>query len=284
MIVYIASYPRSGNFWLQNLLGNQFKRLTTDVHHGVNDPNILEHRTKINKSYYNIDMHSLDKSESTKYGELSRWMIAYKFPLEERLHKGILPGCLELLNTAKIRDVLSKDEEYYFLKTHFYPHPTYLDGEYVIQIVRNPGACLWSYYNFKRDLLKKFDEDLSGLIHRDFDYGSWSQYHLAWADAASKLGSHYLLVRYEDLFGKEIEFCKEIQSFLNLEIISTELRTFDFYHELRPALTREGKAGGWEKYYSKDQLKLLWDTHGNMMNHFAYQEPSYDLGMNEAHY
>ena len=282
MIIYVASYPRSGNFWLQNLLGNQFKRVTTDVHHGINDPNILEHRTKINKSYYNIDIHPLAGNERARYGKLSNWMIGYKSAGEEKFRKGILPGCLELLNSMEIRKMLSKDSEYFFLKTHFYPHSDYLQGEYTIQIVRNPGASLWSYYNFKRDIMKKYDEDLSSLINRDYDYGSWSQYYIDWGVAARKLGSRYLLARYEDLFGKELEYCEKLQSFLNLHVASTELRSFDFYHELRPVLTREGKAEGWEKNYSRDQLKLLWDTHHEMMIHFGYGEPNYDLGLDKA--
>src|SRR5687768_2609416 len=192
MIIYVASYPRSGNFWLQNLLGNQFKRLTTDIHHEINNQDILKRQTKINKNYYDINTYTLDKSESIKYGKLSNWMMIYKYPMDKKPHKGILPGCLELLNSAEIREMLSKDQEYFFLKTHFYPHSEYLEGEYVIQIVRNPGPCLWSYYNFKRDLMKKYNEDLSSLIISDFDYGSWTQYHLEWAEAARKLGSRYL--------------------------------------------------------------------------------------------
>jgi hypothetical protein len=284
VIIYVASYPRSGNFWLQNLLANQFRRLTTNLHEGANNPNMLAQWTKFNKEYYDINVYPLDDRDHTKYGELFSWMVSYQSPAEEQLHKGILPGFLGLLKKTEIRTILSNDQESYFLKTHFYPDSEYLEGEYVIQIIRNPGACLWSYYNFKRDLLKKQDVDLTSLIRSDSDYGSWSQYHLDWTEAARKLGSRYLSMRYEDLFGKEIEFCEKLQSFLDLNVASAELRSFGFYHELRPMLTREGKAGGWEKNYSKDQLKLLWNIHREMMTRFGYQEPNYDLGMDEAHY
>ena len=282
MIIYIASYPRSGNFWMQNLLANQFKRITTNIHEGINNPNIFENWKDANKKYYNIDIYSLEKRDRAKYGAIANWIVGYKAPEDELAHKAILPGCLELLNRMEIRNILASDQELYFLKTHLYPHSRYLDGEYVIQIVRNPGACLWSYYNFKRDLMKKYDEDLSSLIHRDFDYGSWSQYHLDWANASDKLGPRYLLVRYEDLFDRELEFCKRLQPFLDLQVASTELRSFDFYHRLRPTLTRAGKVGGWEKNYSKDQLRLLWKTHCDVMTRFGYQEPNYALGMEEV--
>jgi hypothetical protein len=87
-----------------------------------------------------------------------------------------------------------------------------------------------------------------------------------------------MLARYEDLFDKEVEFCERIQPFLNLSVKSTELRSFEFYHKFRPTLTREGKANGWEKNYSKKQLILLWQTHGAVAKQFGYQEPDCKLG------
>ena len=285
MIVYIASYPRSGNFWLQTLIGNQLKRLTTNIHEGNNHPNvldILERFTTFNKEYYDIDVYPLDETLGVTYAELSSWMVNYKSPDDAHMHIGILPGCLELLKKTRIRNILGQDSQYYFLKTHFAPYSGYFEGEYILQIVRNPGAVLWSYYNFKRDVMKQNDVNLADLIRNDSDYGDWSQYHIEWMKVSQQFGSRYLLVRYEDIFGKELEFCESLKSFLNLSIKSRELRSFDFYHKLRPALTRQGKAGGWEEKYSKDQLRLLWEIHGAVMTQLGYPEPIYDFGLEKA--
>jgi Sulfotransferase domain len=285
MIIYIASYPRSGNFWLQNLIGNQLKRLTTNIHEGNNHPNVLdifERFTTFNKEYYDIDVCPLDENLGVKYAELSSWMVHYKSPDDASIHIGILPGCLELLKKTEIRNILAKDNQYYFLKTHFAPYSGYFEGEYILQIIRNPGAVLWSYYNFKRDVMNQNDVNLADLIRNDSDYGDWSQYHIEWMKVSQQLGSRYLLVRYEDIFGKELEFCESLKSFLNLPIKSQELRSFEFYHKLRPALTRQGKAGGWEENYSKDQLRLLWGIHSTVMTQFGYQEPIYDFGLEKA--
>ena len=143
MIVYIASYPRSGNSWLQNLIGNQFKRLPVDIHHKVDDPNTLEQWTISAKRRYNIDIYPLDQMGDIRYDELSNWIVNYKCA-EEQLCKCVLPGCMELLNNTEIRKLLSSDQETYFLKTHLSPYSDYMPGEYVIQVVRNSGACLWS--------------------------------------------------------------------------------------------------------------------------------------------
>jgi hypothetical protein len=280
MIVYIASYPRSGNSWLQNLLGNQFKRLSVDIHQKVDDPSALEQWTLGAKRRYNIDIYPLEERDSIRYGALSNWIVAYR-SAEGQSFKCILPGCLKLLNNKKTREILSMEQETYFLKTHLFPYSAYLPGEYIIQIVRNPGACLWSYYNFRRDV-KNTRDDLTALIQGNPGFGNWSQYHIEWIQAARNLGAHYLQVRYEDLFGSELEFCKKLQKFFNLPIVSEALQSFDFYHDLHPTLAREGKADGWEKYFSKDQLELLWGIHNQMMTHFGYQEPNYNLGLEEA--
>ncbi|MDD2921819.1 MAG: sulfotransferase domain-containing protein [Anaerolineales bacterium] len=288
MIVYIASYPRSGNFWLQNLFGNQFRRLTTNIHEGQNRPNMLDVWARSNKKSYDINLEALGGEAAAQYGDLSNWMVRYKSLEEPDYHLGILPGCLDVLNTEKTRKLLADDKEYYFLKTHFLPYSNYFEGEYVLQIVRHPGACLWSYYNFKRDLLKQYDQDLDSVIRGEVIYealdDNWSRYHAQWTQAGAALKSNYMLARYEDLFGKEIEFCERVESFLNLPIMSRELRSFEFYHEFRPTLTREGKATGWEKNYSKKQLELLWKSHGEAAKKFGYQEPNYELGADTALY
>ena len=287
MIVYIASYPRSGNFWLQSLLGNQFQRVTTNIHEGQSKPDILEQWTRSRKRLFNIDVQPLSTDKNVQYGELSDWMVSYKSPEEETAHKGILPGCLGSLNKMEIRDILAKDQEYYFLKTHFLPHNNYLEGEYVVQIVRNPGAVLWSYYNFKRDMRKEYDQDLTSFIHKGKNgtpWEGWSEYHVRWTRASKELKSRYMLIRYEDLFGKELEFCEDLQHFLGLTVQSKELKKFEFYHKIRPALSREGKAKGWEENYSKQQMRLLWSTHQQMMSRFGYPEPNYEMGNDSTLY
>ena len=93
-----------------------------------------------------------------------------------------------------------------------------------------------------------------------------------------------MIVKYEDLAGNELKFCEKLQSMLQIPIYSNELRSFDFYHKMRPSLTRKGSTVGWEENYSKEQLHLLWETHGTMMQHFEYGEPNYNLGLDEALY
>jgi len=274
LIVYIASYPRSGNFWMQTLLGNQFKRPTTRMSSRHTREKTLQQWIAQNKKYYDIHVFDMNEDKSSDGAELSSWMTRYTYSGTDEVHQALLPGCEKLVKEPAIRETLAKDKEYYFLKTHFLPYSDYYDGEFVIQVVRNTGASLWSYYNYKKDL-QDYNGTLSDVIlgKSAGRWRDWTTYHKKWLDATKRLGSHYLQVRYEDLFNREIEFCERIQTFLGLPIISTELRTFEFYHNIRPALTRKGKATGWEENFSREQIELLWNTHGAMMTHFGYQEP-----------
>lgn len=278
MIVYIASYPRSGNFWLQNLFGNQFRRLATNIHEMSNDIDSYRRFANFAKRYYGVEVLSFENSDTTLPKRLSNWIVRYKHPDETVIRKAILPGCLSLLDDLDIRSHLANDKDHYILKTHLPPYSSYLKGEYVLQIVRNPGACLWSYYNFKRDNLNRMDDNLTKIIKGDRDYGSWSAYHSNWMVTAEKIKSNYMLVRYEDIFNRELEFCKRLEAFLGLSIESDALRSFDYYHEIRPSLTREGKADGWEINYSRKQLEILWKTHNKAMGLYGYPEPNYELG------
>jgi hypothetical protein len=283
MIVYIASYPRSGNFWLQTLLGNQFKRPTTNIHVAVENSD--EARSKSIKTimkWYDIELFDVSVEDLKSYpDELSKWMLGYQIPGVSGDCYFLASGCKDVVKDKKIRKALAEDSQYYFFKTHFEPYPEYLPGEYVVQLVRNPGAVVWSYYNFKQDMPHIEKSDLSTVIQKDV-YGNWSEYHEKWLKAANGLGARYYFAQYENLAAGELDFCDNLSGFLQLPVLSRELRSFDHYHRMRPTLTRKGKVSGWEGSYSKEQLRLLWRTHGAMMTKFGYSEPRYGLGMDIA--
>lgn len=275
MIVYVASYPRSGNFWLQTLLGNQFKYPTTNIHVAFDDiEKQRDQAIKAMKRWYDIDVFRLSpKTLETQFLPLSDWLLGYNTPGNANHNLFLLSGCHKLVNELPVRQLLADDSRLFFLKTHFDPFPKYLPGEFVIQIVRHPGAVIWSYFNFKRDMKNMVPDTLSGVIQKDPAYGNWSEYHQKWISAAERLGSRYCLVKYEDVKGRELELCDRLSGFLNQPVRSRELRPFEFYHKLRPAITRQGKADGWEQNYSKDQIEMLWEIHHEMMRYYGYSKP-----------
>ena len=196
----------------------------------------------------------------------------------------LLRGCKDVLLREDFRKILARDSEHYFIKTHELPYTKYFDGEYVVQIVRNPGLCFWSLYNFRREKNKTYDKSLTDLIKGEINWRSWSDYHYKWQDTADFLKERYLLIRYEDIYQNEMAVCKKLSKFINLPIIYSNTISFNYYHNKFPLMFRQGLLRGWEKYYSKKQLKLLWKLHGKNMSIFGYPEPKYYLGLEKEMY
>lgn len=273
MIFYIASYPRSGNSWVDRLVANQFKRLTSSAHGPPRRPAKMDEWINDMEDLYQIRIRLPSKTSETE------WFLLYECE-DGSFHRRMVNGCQYILSEAESRRQLALEDEQYFVKTHFRPYEVYSAGENVIQIVRNPGAAVWSYYNFFHDI-RGLNVSLSDIILGKAGFGSWSEYHREWLAAADRLGSSYLRVRYEDLFDKELAFCDRLEAFTSLPIKSRELKPFEYYHARRPLHTRKGMPSGWERHYSVAQLELLWQEHGEIMVVFGYPEPDYSKGLTD---
>ncbi|MBI5934069.1 MAG: sulfotransferase domain-containing protein [Chloroflexi bacterium] len=282
MIIYVASYPRSGNFWLQSLLGNQFKRPTTNIHVMHKTSEIARTKSaQTARKWFSLPLFDLTEEQLKPYpAALKPWMLGYRIPEISGDCYFLAHGCRNVVKEMEVRKALAEDSQVYFLKTHFGPYQEYLPGEYVIHLVRNPGAVIWSYYNFKQDIKNRKSTELTTVIKEDV-FDNWNEYHQKWLKVVPPLGPRYYLAKYEDIAAGELAFCDTLAAFLGMPVLSRELRSFEYYHEMRPKLTRQGKTGEWEENYSKEQLRLLWETHRPMMDYYGYPEPNYDLGLAE---
>jgi Sulfotransferase domain len=277
LIIYIASFPRSGNFWLQTLIGNPLKRATTRISRKKDRAGLLDRWIVQNRKYYDMEVKDVLPEESGfDNQEIAGWLTTCKHALDEKSHKALLPGCAHIINNFQTREILARHSEHFFVKTHALPFKEYFENEYVVQIVRNAGASIWSYFNFKTEI-RDFARGLADLIPGDTKNRNWTFYHSMWQETAKQMGGHYLGLRYEDMFGRELEFCNRLGALLGLPVLSSEVRPFDFYHSIRPTLTRKGKASGREENFSRDEMRQLWETHKDMMKKYGYPEPNYEL-------
>jgi hypothetical protein len=275
MIYYIASYPRSGNTWVRNLIMNQFGYLSSPIH-GEYPKDFALDKWQISEedaSYYSLEIPEENdlfglKPDDPMYRRLARFTPPDGKNLTHRL---LLPGFKTLFLDRSIRKRLANEPETYLVKTHSAPYPEYLQGEFVIQIVRHPGATLWSYFNFLKDF-RNSNADLTEIVAGKIGFGHWGRYHTLWQIAAQKLNERYVLQKYENLIGHELEFCNRLSLFLHLPIISEELKPFEYYHARNPLFARAGKLSGWEVHYTKEQLELLEKEHGQQMVVLGYQK------------
>lgn len=281
MIYYLASYPRSGNSWLLQLVLYQFGLIPTQLYPNdgtkVNNRKWCTHLARVYPGCIEVPRVNPLARLLRPDPLAGKWMV-YESSLQPGVRrKTLLPGQEKLLGQPAVRRRLGAGPDPLVIKTHALPEPEYCPGEHVIQVVRNPGASLWSYYNFARSFENR-NPALSTLIDGGYGTGDWSGYHRAWARGVEDLPGRYLSVRYEDLFGRELEFCRQLEAFWGFPVVSTEIRTFETCQHLFRGLLCSGKAGGWEVNYSREQLRRLWERHGEMMTHYGYPEPDYNLG------
>lgn len=286
MIYYIASYPRSGNTWVRNLILNQFGYISSPIH-GKSDQELDLDKWLVSKEdmpRYLIEIPKDDDLFGTSprnplYKRLARFTPPDG---KNNSHRLLLPGFITLFENQSVRKQLANEKEVYFVKTHNPPYSQYLHGEYVIQIVRHPGASLWSYYNYLKDF-RKSEAGLSDVIAGKVGFGHWSRYHDQWQKTGRLLNKCYKLIRYEDLIDHELEYCEKLALFLKLPIISSKINPFEYYHAKAPQFARVGRPFGWETHYSREQLALLNQEHHQQMVLFGYNEPDYSLGLDQAH-
>ena len=125
MLIYLSSYPRSGNTWVRNLLRHYFGYRSASVYP---EP----------QGAPNLEVRPDGSCEVFSFYELTA-IPGSRLPM-------LVNNCGQILS-EDLRRQLGASDERFFLKTHELPFGSYVPGEYVVHLVREPGAVCWSYYN-----------------------------------------------------------------------------------------------------------------------------------------
>lgn len=287
MIIYIASYPRSGNSLTQNIIQTFFERPITAYEQGSRGkrsqkayayasgafPFITNWRWPNDNSYPPSRWDKLQAS--TFNNNLSRWIALYDLnvPPYSKNCRYLLPDCSRVL-TPKNRQQLAGEDDCFFIKTHRLPFKEYFAGEYVIQPIRHPGAVLWSYFN----LMKANDDDstisLEKVIRGSLGYGSWSNYHQIWSKAIPLLNGRVIRTRFEDVVAHPLKACEQISATIGLEYNSAnKMLSFAELNQQDPNHFRAGQVKAWEDHYTDNQIQLLQNVHRSTMEQLGYQIP-----------
>tara|TARA_Y100000590_G_scaffold410178_1_gene502990 strand:- start:58 stop:900 length:843 start_codon:yes stop_codon:yes gene_type:complete len=276
-IIWVSSYPKSGNTWIRSLLVNYFYNYTKDF-------DSLKILNKIDK-----------------------------FPNPEHLKKLIKYNDIET-NPFKVADywislqkkILEEKNNFVFLKNHNalvsiggqeFTNELYTLG--AIYIVRDPRDVAVSYFNFDKTLTmdKIIDrlvaKDLMCLVTKKNIYdieilGSWKFNYISWRDGIKNIPK--IIIKYEDLLdntydvffdiisyisdltGQEISHEKiqssiEKSSFINLQKL--EKKGFDEYKK-EITFFNSGKASQWKSKLNKNQLDKIYDSFYKEMRELKY--------------
>jgi hypothetical protein len=237
MIIWLASYPRSGNTYLRLLL---FHGLGLKTYSEYNDPL----------------MEQLDMSEAVGHA--------------------LLPGNLSELAAAdecylvKTHGLPSDDRPAVYLvrdgRDAVVSHARFLT-----EFMKHRGVV----GRLERWLdVPRFSTLLRQLIvgHWRLDrmrYGGWSTNVLAWT---RRTGGPLLVIRYEDLVAQPEVWLGRVVEAFSLRSGNQALRVPDFasLHARWPQFFRKGRAGAWREEMSDDMHALFWQHHGEGMRALGY--------------
>ena len=253
MIIWLASYPKSGNTWVRTIISS-----------------ILFSKDGKVK---NFDiLNNIDQYPTKKY--FKNFVKDYNDALQ--IQKSWIPS----------QELINKDKKIRFFKTHHlfckYGENSFTNNINtlgVIHVVRDPRnlissiKSLWSLANDNEAVEKLFDiQNATSLkINNDNDYSfpvmisSWKNHYNAW----KKIKKNYLLIKYEDLINNPehqlIIIINYLKKFFKLKINDNKIKniltttSFDNFRNLEnKGLFREAnidKTGEVKKFFNEGPNK-----------------------------
>ena len=199
MIIWLASYPKSGNTWVRLFLNSLI--FTKDTNVNINDIKIEQFPSR---KYFNGITNNIDDMEEF----------------------------MQYCNIAQSK--LNLDSKIKFFKTHnafwrtgIYSFTDDKNTMGIIHIVRDPRNVITSiknHYNYETyEKALKFMEDEKNIIGikgstKEMDLptliSSWKTHYNSWKNLTT-LKSRYILIKYEDLLKDPIDEFNKICFFIN---------------------------------------------------------------------
>lgn len=275
-IVWIASYPKSGNTWIRYLLGNYFFNQNNNF-----DVDIISNLKKFHLDDRLFNSNSLKSLKENPY-DISKYWIKSQENLK------IINGNVVFLKTHNALVNINNNE---FTNDDL--------SLAIIHIVRDPRDVLISYSKYRNI---SFDETIKFMVSKNLSYvrkkndpteidimGSWSFHYNSWKNGIIKIPR--IVIKYEDLIddcykvflrvmkflSKNMNFQidnEKIKSSINLAKFenlkeSEELKLFK-ENQGTENFFRTGKYNNWVKELSYEQVKMIEDNFNEEMINLGY--------------
>ncbi len=270
-IIWLASYPKSGNTWLRAFLHNLLAPTEESY-----DINALDRFSLVDNNHHLFDPLIRKPLEDHSLEEIAR--------LRPQVHENIARQAKGVAY-VKTHNMLVDSAGTPMIT------PTFTAG--AVYIVRNPLDVVVSY---SHHLDRSIDETIE-VLNRDGQLiegdntnvysvqGSWRQNVMSWT-----LRPHPSLhvVRYEDLHTKAEKTFSDIARFLRIDAAAKNIKqaiagaSFQklqsqeehagFVEKAKTAKTffRSGTSGQWKEVLSDAQRKRIEDANGELMQKFDY--------------
>lgn len=272
-IVWLASYPKSGNTWYRIFLSNLISNSRMNIN------NLYE--TPIASSRYVFDKFTGANSSDLTKDEI------------------------EILRPEVYKQISIESTEDTFLKVHdawrinSVGHEIFPNAitKGVIYIVRNPLDISISFASHSNISI---DRSIRNMSNENFEFSgkkeslniqlnqlisSWSSHVKSWID---KSGLNVHILRYEDMLndpfetfslslnflGKNYSSYRIQQAIQNSSFKTLKKQELEFGFKEKPlkskSFFREGNYGYWKSKLSKKQISEIEESHGEVMKRFGY--------------
>ena len=275
-IVWIASYPKSGNTWMRYLLGNYFFNQNNNF-----NVDIISNLKKFHLDDKLFNSNSLEGLKQNPYDVSKYWIKSQK-------NLQIINGNVVFLKTHNALVNINNNE--------------FTNDELslaIIHIVRDPRDVLISYSKYRNLSL---DETIKFMVSKNLSYvrkenypteieiiGSWSFHYNSWKNGIIKIPR--IVIKYEDLvddcykvFSKVMKFLSKLMNFkIDDEKIKSSINLAKFENlkeseELKlfkenqgtENFFRTGKYNNWVKELSYEQVKMIEDNFNEEMTSLGY--------------
>ena len=275
-IIWLASYPKSGNTWFRIFLSNLLdeKEDPADINKISSTHGIASAR------------HMFDEITGIEASDLSHD--------EADL---LRPGLYNIISDeAKETLFIKVHDAYTFLpdKSPLFP-PSATKG--VIYIIRNPLDVAVSNANHNnctvQECIDMMGSENHGLCTKNSRLkdqlrqrlGSWSHHVISWIQAADQ---NVHVIRYEDMIQSPVVTFTAATEFSGMDFsrkaIEAAIKNSSFEEMQRqerekgfkerptraPTFFRKGEAGSWREQLTKEQVKQILNDHGQVMQKFGY--------------
>lgn len=270
-IIWLASYPKSGNTWLRTFLTNYVQ----DLDEPADINKLIGGWSYLDRGQFD-DIMGLSSSDMTE-DELNHY--------RPQFHNGIVEHA----------------DSPVFIKSHEayrrFPNGSSLfasdGGNKAIHLVRNPldVAVSFAHHNDKTidRTIKKLGNSkakMSGGAFRFVEHMSdWTRYNESWIDQDEL---PILSLRYEDILSDTEACFAEIIRFTRLDFAQDRLKkaiAFSRFDQLQEqekqkgfserqptaqSFFRKGQEGDWQNALSPEQVSRIIDRHGPLMERLGY--------------
>jgi FkbM family methyltransferase len=244
-IVWLASYPRSGNTLLRIILNYNFALKSYSIYNDNNDIGLF-----------------FEVSEVVGH-QFMNWSLIFG---EQNTLK------LQAKDFEKLNPLRYKTKNLKLVKTH----STYNEGfakDKVIYIYRDGRGSLRSFASYK----DKFDHNNSPLSELmdtllccgDDNFGLWSDHAHSWMQHPK---DKILFLKFEDVVSDFNTAFKKIAGFLEIVPVRTDVLSFQEVQAINADFFRKGKKKSWQDLLDDSRNVLFW-----ILNHETMSNLGYDM-------